>query len=126
MNETETNSPAAGELAGRVAALQRQVFTLLLALIVVSGTLTIYLYHQASVTRKDVSAIRPQADKIISVFNQNRAAMQAFVGQLAIYGQTHPDFQPILKKYGIVPPPVTNAPAKPAAAAPAAPAAPKK
>jgi len=53
-------------------------------------------------------------------------AMQAFVGQLAIYGQTHPDFQPILKKYGIVPPPVTNAPAKPAAAAPAAPAAPKK
>jgi hypothetical protein len=121
MNETETNSPAPGELAGQVLALQRQVFTLLLALIVVSGTLTVYLYRQASVTRKDISAVRPQAEKIISVFNQNRAGMQAFVSQLVIYGQTHADFQPVLKKYGIVPPPATTTPAKPAAAAPAAP-----
>ena len=75
MNETETNSPAPGELAEQVLALQRQVFTLLLALIVVSGTLTVYLYRQASVTRKDINAIRPQAEKIISVFNQNRAGI---------------------------------------------------
>jgi hypothetical protein len=126
MNETETNSPTPGELAEQLLALQRQVFTLLLALIVVSGTLTVYLYRQASVTRKDINAIRPQAEKIISVFNQNRAGMQAFVGQLVIYGQTHPDFQPVLKKYGIVPPPVTKTPDKPAAAAPPAPPAPKK
>ena len=39
MNDSEINS--SGDLAGQVAALQRQVFTLLLALIVVSGTLTV-------------------------------------------------------------------------------------
>ena len=39
MNESEMNSPAPADLSEQVAALQRQVFTLLLALIVVSGTL---------------------------------------------------------------------------------------
>jgi hypothetical protein len=28
--------------------------------------------------------------------------MENFVKQLTAYGVTHPDFQPILKKYGIV------------------------
>jgi len=126
MNETESNSPLSGDLASQVAALQRQIFTLLLALIVVSGTLTVYLYRQASVTRKDIESIRPQAEQIISSFNQNRAGMQAFVNQLVDYGRTHPDFQPILKKYGLGMAPATNAPAKPATAPPTAPAAPKK
>jgi hypothetical protein len=31
--------------------------------------------------------------------------VEKLVTQLAVYGQTHPDFQPILKKYGI---PLTN------------------
>jgi hypothetical protein len=29
--------------------------------------------------------------------------MENFVKQLTAYGSTHPDFQPILRKYGIVP-----------------------
>ena len=41
MNDPEIIPP--NDLAGQVAALQRQVFTLLLALIVVSGTLAVYL-----------------------------------------------------------------------------------
>jgi hypothetical protein len=126
MNETESNSPSSGELTGQVAALQRQMFTLLLALIVVSGTLTVYLYRQDSVTRKDIESIRPQAEQIISNFNQTRPAMQAFVKQLTDYGQTHPDFQPILKKYGLGPAPATNAAAKPPTVPPLMPAAPKK
>ena len=32
-----------------IAALKNQVFTLLIALIVISGTLTVFLYRQASV-----------------------------------------------------------------------------
>ena len=104
-----------------ISALKRQVFTLLLALIVVSGTLTVYLYRQASITGKDIDAIRPQAQQLIGAFNQNQALMINFVSQLATYGQTHPDFRPVLMKYGVTPPPVaaSTAPA-------AAPAAPKK
>ena len=122
MNESETNSPAQTELTDQIVALRHQVFTLLLALVVVSGTLTVYLYRQASITRKDVAAIKPQAMQIIRAFSENRVGMENFVKQLTAYGNTHPDFQPILRKYGIVP---QTAPAPAAPAAPAAPVAPK-
>jgi hypothetical protein len=104
MNETESNSHTHTEISDQIAALRRQTFTLMLALIVVSGTLTVFLYRQASLTRRDIAAIKPQAAQVITAFNQNRANIQAFVQQLATYGQTHPDFQQqVLKKYGITP-----------------------
>jgi hypothetical protein len=112
MNESETNSAAQTELMDQIVALRHQVFTLLLALVVVSGTLTVYLYRQASLAGKDVAMIKPQATKIIELFNQRHASMDNFVKQLAAYGNTHPDFQPILRKYGIVPP-SAGAPAAP-------------
>jgi hypothetical protein len=117
MNESETNPPAQTQLMDQVVALRHQVFTLLLALVVVSGTLTVFLYRQASVNSKDIAAIKPQATQIIQAFAQTRTSMETFVKQITAYGSTHPDFQPILRKYGIV----SNAPV-----APAAPAAPKK
>jgi hypothetical protein len=103
MNESEANSTAQTELMDEIVALRHQVFSLLLALVVVSGTLSVYLYRQASTTGKDIAAIKPQAIKIIQEFTQNRASMESFVKQLSVYGGTHPDFQPILKKYGITP-----------------------
>jgi hypothetical protein len=105
MNESETNAPAQTELMDQIVALRHQVFTLLLALVIVSGTLTVYLYRQASTAGKDIAAIRPQATKTLQAFNQNRVGMENFVKQLTAYGNTHPDFQPILRKYGIVPQP---------------------
>jgi len=125
MNESETNSPAQTELMDQIVALRHQVFTLLLALVVVSGTLTVYLYRQASVTGKDVAAIKPQATKIIQAFSQSRVGMENFVKQLTVYGSTHPDFQPILRKYGIAPQPAAAHAAPEAPATPAAPVAPK-
>jgi hypothetical protein len=103
MNESETNSRAQTELMDQIVALRHQVFTLLLALVVVSGTLTVVLYRQAKLTGRDIDAIKPQATKIIQAFAQRRAGMENFVKQLTAYGSTHPDFQPILLKYGIVP-----------------------
>jgi len=88
-----------------ISALKRQVFTLLVALVVVSGTLTVYLYRQASITGKDITAIQPQAQQLIGAFNQNQSLMIGFVNQLVAYGQAHPDFRPVLLKYGIQPPP---------------------
>ena len=100
MNESLT--PA--ELSNQIAALRRQAFTLLLALIIVSGTLTVFLYRQATLTRRDITAIRPQATQVIQAYNQNISSIQTFVKQLVAYGQAHPDFQQqVLKKYGITP-----------------------
>jgi hypothetical protein len=102
MND-ESNSHTHAEISDQICALQKQVFTLLVVLIVVSGTLTVFLYRQASVTRSDIATIRPQATQLIQAFSQNRPAIQSFVQQLAAYGQTHPDFQQqVLKKYGII------------------------
>jgi hypothetical protein len=115
MNESATNTTSAQtELVDQIVALRHQVFSLLLALVVVSGTLTVVLYRQARLTGKDIDMIKPQASQIIEAFKRDRQGMEAFVKQLTVYGTTHPDFQPILKKYGIVPQPA------------AAPAAPKK
>jgi hypothetical protein len=100
MNESHTHT----EISDQIAALRRQVFVLLLVLVVVSGTLTVFLYRQAKLTRLEIRAIKPQATQIIQAFNQNRPVIQKFVQQLAAYGQAHPDFQQqVLKKYGITP-----------------------
>jgi hypothetical protein len=110
MNESEINSPS--DLAGQLAALQRQVFTLLLALIVVSGTVAAYLGYESYHLGKDISAINTQ---VVLPYKQKLPAIENFVSQITAYGQAHPDFrQQILVKDGVVT-------ATPPSAAPAAP-----
>ena len=110
MAQIESPDSSVSALKDQVSALERQVFSLLLALIVVSGTVTIYLYRQASLLRKDIEALTPQAEQIIKTVNDNRAGMTTFISQLAAYGQTHPDFQKqIMVRNGLVPPAGTPA-----------------
>jgi hypothetical protein len=90
------------DINSQIAALQRQVFVLLVALVVVSGTLTIFLYRQASLAGKDITAIKPQAQQVVGLFNQNQQLMAKFAEQLVEYGKTHPDFRPVLVKYNLV------------------------
>ena len=81
MNETEMNSTAQSvpaELMDQMVALRQQIFTLLLALVIVSGTLTVYLYRQASLAGKDLKAIKPQATQMIDAFKREQPAMEAF------------------------------------------------
>jgi hypothetical protein len=106
MNETENDFPGTADLTGQIAALQRQVFTLLLVLIVVSGTLSAFLCYQSHVAGRDTQSIRPQAMQLINNFAQvsaglDRKSAETFVNQLVAYGQAHPEFRPVLQKYGI-------------------------
>jgi len=84
-----------------IAALKNQMFTLLVALIVVSGTLTVYLYRQAVLAGKDLAS----GHQIEAGIRNNEANFQTFVTRLVAYGEKHPDFVPVLKKYGIAPVP---------------------
>ena len=111
----DSNSPS--DLAGQVAALQRQVFTLLLALIVVSGTVAAYLGYESYHLGKDVDNINTQ---VVLPYKQKLPVIEGFINQIVTYGQTHPDFKAILVKDGVVTA-ATNAPSKPPVAAPAAP-----
>lgn len=100
-NEPEANLPAVDDLPGQVACLRRQITILLFALIVLSGTLTVYLWYQSHITGRAIGTLQPQAIQMTKVFEQNRPIMDKLVRQLIVYGQSHPDFQPVLKKYGI-------------------------
>ncbi len=101
----DSNPTPAEDLSAQIAVLRRQSLTLLLALIVVSGTLTVFLYRQARLAGSDVAQIK----QVVNNFSQNRPAIESFVNQLIAYGNKNPDFaQQVLKKYGLVPPPGTT------------------
>jgi hypothetical protein len=80
-----------------ISALKNQVFTLLVALIVVSGTMTAMLYQQASQATKEIT----QAQQLAAGLNQNEQNMGAFAAKLLAYADKHPDFKPVLAKYGL-------------------------
>jgi hypothetical protein len=106
MSEFETTPPASADLSEQIAALRQQVFTLLLALIVISGTLAAFLYYQSRVLGRDITNLKPQATQMIQGFNQSRPKLEGFVNQLIAYGKAHPEFQQqILDKYNIKPEP---------------------
>jgi hypothetical protein len=125
MNEPET-TPAATEtedLKLQGACMQRQITILLLALVIVSGTLTVFLWRQVRYARRDLEAMKPPASQMIQEFSKARPGMETFVAKVAEFGRTHPDFVPILSKYRIpmttgAPPATATAPKPVAAPAP--------
>jgi hypothetical protein len=108
MNDPEPLPAQASETEGQIAALQRQIFLLLLALVVISATLVFYLFCESHFLSKDLDELRPQAIQVIRAYTTNQRAINGFHQALGNYALTHPNFQPILKKYGWVPP--TSAP----------------
>ena len=73
-------------------------------MIIVSGTLTVYLLLLSRSTSKDLVEYRPQATKIINDYQQVSAPrMNDFLKKITEYARAHPDFAPILAKYGIKP-----------------------
>jgi len=130
---TPTPAPQSelSELQAECLWLRRQIQTILILAIIVSGTLCLYLWRQVRYTRSDLNNIRPQAQQIIAEYTQASGPnMDEFVRSVATYGRTHADFAPIMAKYRLesatnfaTPPP----PPRPAAVpAPAAAPAPKK
>ena len=109
--------PNANDLQAQFDALRHLVVSILILVIVISGTLNIYLLRQWRSASKDLAAIRPQAAQMIAEYQKVSAPlMNDFVKKITEYGRTHPDFAPVLAKYGIR---LTNAPpASPAAIAP--------
>ncbi len=85
----------------RLAGIERQMFTLLLALVILSGTLAVYLYRQSSIVSSDLQAIKPGAMQLIDAMKREKPGMDQFVLKLVEFGKTHPDFKPIVDKYGL-------------------------
>lgn len=117
MNDSETSSSAqSSDLESQVAGLQKQVFLLLLALIVVSATVVFYLYYQSRILSNDLNTYQKQAQDVIKAYDNNKMEIDSITQQVVTFGKTHPEFQPILRKYGLAGPagmPPTAPPAAP-------------
>ncbi|HLH54185.1 MAG TPA: hypothetical protein VKY92_11285 [Verrucomicrobiae bacterium] len=118
------NQPATGPTSSEFRDLQREceslrqsVSSLMLVLILVSGTLSVYLWRQVRVTKGELQALAPQAAQQLKEYTNAYSLTQDFGRKLAEYGRTHPDFGPIMLKYNL-----NNLLQKPGEAAPASPA----
>ena len=98
--ETQPATPAQlSDLRAQCDSLRQLVSALLLVLLLVSGTLTIFLARQWRLSKTQLELMAPQASQMITEFNKNLPMMQEFVRRLNDYGKTHPDFAPIVAKY---------------------------
>lgn len=94
------------------AIVRWEIQRLMIAVLVVSGTLSAFLYFQARWVKRDLQIIQGPANQIIQSFKQEKPLMDAFISKVADYGKTHPDIHPLLQKYGVM----TNATASTSAA----------
>jgi hypothetical protein len=98
MNETPVaNEPA--DLKETCAALRHQLNSVLILLLAVSATLTVFFLRQVTLARKD----RDNLNASVVEYQQNGVpALNDFTAKLREYAKTHPDVVPILTKYGVV------------------------
>ena len=118
----------ANDVQAQYNALQHLVVSILILVVVISGTLNIYFLRQWRTVSKDLAGIRPQASQMIAEYQKVSAPlMNDFVKKVTEYGKTHPDFAPVLTKYNLksAAPAAATTTSPPAAPAPAA-AKPKK
>ena len=91
--------PDLKDLRAQYDQLQQLVSSLLLVLIVISGTLTIFLMRQWRFATSELEIVAPQAAQLMMEHTNNYAMTQDLVRKLADYGRTHADFAPIVLKY---------------------------
>ena len=123
MDELENRNPVEPDLAElqrQFDALRHLVVSILVLLVIVSGTFNIYLWRQVRSTKRDLDTWRPYASNLMSGYQKGDGqVVEAFLRNIGDYGRTHPDFAPILNKYNIRMPPATGA--APTTAVPPAP-----
>src|SRR6476646_6925550 len=91
------------DLQAQLDSLRYLLTSVLVLMIVISGTLSIYLLRQWRMTSKDLASIRPAASQVFAEYTKERAPrMDAFLERLKDYGRTHSDFVPILIRYQLV------------------------
>jgi hypothetical protein len=120
--------PASTDWRDQFNALRHLIVSVMILLLIVSGTFNLYLWKQWRDVSRDLQGIRPQAAQlaqaVAGIQKTEVPAMQDFVKKMTEFGRTHPDFAPILAKYNIKP--AGAAGAAPATATPLPAAPPKK
>ncbi len=107
------------------ASLRHLIVSVLVLLLIVSGTFNIFLFRQYRAVSKEFAPMRGQMAQIMSECNKINSVATEFAKRALEFSKTHPDFAPVLSKYNISAITPTSAP--PAVAVPgSAPAVPQK
>lgn len=104
MDEIENKGPSTpateSDLREQFESLRHAVGSALILLVIVSGTLTIYLRREAKVTSDELNGFRAATTNMFAIFQKQQApAMAEFTKKIQQYGQTHQDFAPVLAKW---------------------------
>jgi|SRR5882724_9543907 len=90
------------DLREQVESLRHLVGSILILLVVVSGTLTIFLLREMKNISTQLDAFRPGATNMITLYQKQQGpAMDDFINKLRQYGQMHKDFDPLLTKWNL-------------------------
>ncbi len=95
--ENKMGSMEVDDLRQEVDSLRQLVTGLLILLIVVSGTLNIYLLRQAKSVHQELPALRAQAAQV----QRAATSIDTFLHDLLKYGSTHSDFAPVMARHGL-------------------------
>jgi hypothetical protein len=115
------------DLRAEFNSLRQLAVSLLILVFVLSGTLNLYLLRQYRSLTKELAEKGPQLERLALEYQKGVPFMTNVVARLTEYGRTHPDYVPVLTKYGFKPGGATKpAPAAPSSLAPASPTSPKK
>ena len=88
-------------------SLMQFIISVLILVIVVSGTLNILLLRLWKNSKDDLAVLRPDHDNFMRGFQQNEGVV---LSKLQEFGANHPDYVPVLAKYGLKPAPGVSAP----------------
>jgi len=90
------------DLHEQIESLRHLIGSILILLVVVSGTLTIFLLREMKNTSAQLDAFRQGATNMIAVYQKQQApVMDDFINKIKQYGQAHKDFDPVLFKWGL-------------------------
>ncbi|HWW02780.1 MAG TPA: hypothetical protein VNZ64_23980 [Candidatus Acidoferrum sp.] len=107
LENAHSTQPDLNDLRAECASLRQSVFSLLVLLLVISGTLNVYFLRQFRVTKAAVA----QVASVVADFQKNQGpAIDNFLARLVEFEKKNPDFAPILAKYGVRPGSSTGAP----------------
>ncbi len=95
---TPSTQPDLSDLRAECASLRQLVSSLLVLLLVVSGTLNIYFWRQFRATK---TAARQVAAMVTDFQTNQGPAIDGFLAKLVEFEKKNPDFAPILTKYGV-------------------------
>jgi hypothetical protein len=114
LDNAATSQTEVSQLREQYESLRHLVTSMLVLVVVLSGTFSIFMWRQWKTNREDLNNFRPGATQLIADYNKVTAPIIAdFVKKLKDYYKGHPDFDWVAKKYSLSQTP-TGAPASPA------------